>query len=52
MRFQARAAAPSPRATRADPSPPPPLAVRIVQQAFEIIHLLTDENPLQVRAWC
>lgn len=24
------------------------LAVRIVQQAFEIIHLLTDENPLQV----
>jgi small subunit ribosomal protein S5e len=23
-------------------------AVRIVQQAFEIIHLLTDENPLQV----
>ena len=28
------------------------LGVRIVQQAFEIIHLLTDENPLQVRAWC
>lgn len=26
------------------------LGVRIVQQAFEIIHLLTDENPLQVRA--
>jgi small subunit ribosomal protein S5e len=25
------------------------LAVRIVQQAFEIIHLATDENPLQVR---
>lgn len=24
------------------------MAVRIVQQAFEIIHLLTDENPLQV----
>jgi small subunit ribosomal protein S5e len=24
------------------------LAVRIVQQTFEIIHLLTDENPLQV----
>jgi small subunit ribosomal protein S5e len=24
------------------------LAVRIVQQAFEIVHLLTDENPLQV----
>ena len=24
------------------------LGVRIVQQAFEIIHLLTDENPLQV----
>ena len=23
-------------------------AVRIVQQAFEIIHLLTDENPLQI----
>jgi len=26
------------------------MAVRIVQQAFEIIHLLTDENPLQVSA--
>lgn len=25
------------------------LAVRIVQQAFELIHLSTDENPLQVR---
>lgn len=24
------------------------MAVRIVQHAFEIIHLLTDENPLQV----
>ena len=24
------------------------LGVRIVQQAFEIVHLLTDENPLQV----
>lgn len=24
------------------------IALRIVQQAFEIIHLLTDENPLQV----
>lgn len=24
------------------------LAVRIVQQALEIVHLLTDENPLQV----
>jgi small subunit ribosomal protein S5e len=24
------------------------LALRIIQQAFEIIHLLTDENPLQV----
>lgn len=27
------------------------LAVRIMQQTFEIIHLLTDENPLQVRCW-
>jgi hypothetical protein len=27
----------------------PLFAVRIVQQAFEIVHLLTDENPLQVR---
>ena len=26
------------------------LAMRIIQQAFEIVHLLTDENPLQVRA--
>merc|ERR1711988_521046 len=24
------------------------MAVRIVQQAFEIIHLLTDENPIQI----
>lgn len=24
------------------------LAVRILQQTFEIVHLLTDENPLQV----
>jgi small subunit ribosomal protein S5e len=24
------------------------LALRIIQQAFEIVHLLTDENPLQV----
>lgn len=24
------------------------LGVRIVQQAFEIVHLLTDQNPLQV----
>ncbi len=27
------------------------LAVRVVQQALEIVHLLTDENPLQVRGW-
>ena len=26
------------------------LAVRIVAHAFEIIHLLTDQNPIQVRA--
>ena len=25
------------------------LAVRIVAHAFEIIHLLTDQNPIQVR---
>jgi hypothetical protein len=25
------------------------MAVRIVQHAFDIIHLLTDENPIQVR---
>ena len=46
------------RGRRAAPRPPPPaaplplprpVAVRIVQQAFEIVHLLTDENPLQVR---
>ena len=28
------------------------LAVRIVAHAFEIIHLLTDQNPIQVRATC
>lgn len=27
------------------------MAVRIVQHAFEIIHLLTDQNPIQVRRW-
>lgn len=26
------------------------MAVRIVKHAFEIIHLLTGENPLQVRS--
>ena len=26
------------------------LAVRIVAHAFEIIHLLTDQNPIQVRS--
>lgn len=26
------------------------MAVRIVAHAFEIIHLLTDQNPIQVRA--
>lgn len=25
------------------------MAVRIVAHAFEIIHLLTDQNPIQVR---
>jgi len=34
------------------PHPPPPLpraqAVRIVAHAFEIVHLLTDQNPIQV----
>lgn len=28
------------------------LAVRIVAHAFEIIHLLTDQNPIQVRTPC
>ena len=28
------------------------LAVRIVAHAFEIIHLLTDQNPIQVRIYC
>lgn len=28
------------------------LAVRIVAHAFEIIHLLTDQNPIQVRMLC
>ena len=31
------------------------MALRIVAHAFEIIHLLTDQNPLQVRKvplWC
>lgn len=27
------------------------LAVRIVAHAFEIIHLLTDQNPIQVRSF-
>lgn len=27
------------------------MSVRIVKHAFEIIHLLTGENPLQV-SWC
>jgi small subunit ribosomal protein S5e len=26
------------------------MAVRIVAHAFEIIHLLTDQNPIQVRS--
>ena len=25
------------------------LALRVIQQAFEIVHLMTDENPLKVR---
>ena len=28
------------------------LAVRIVAHAFEIIHLLTDQNPIQVSLLC
>ena len=27
------------------------LALRIVAHAFEIIHLLTDQNPIQVRIY-
>jgi small subunit ribosomal protein S5e len=29
------------------------MAVRIVQHAFEIIHLVTEQNPIQVLGmWC
>jgi small subunit ribosomal protein S5e len=28
------------------------MAVRIVAHAFEIIHLLSDQNPVQVRFCC
>jgi ribosomal protein S7 len=28
------------------------MAVRIVAHAFEIIHLLTDQNPIQVLVFC
>jgi hypothetical protein len=26
----------------------PPLQVRIVEHAFDIVHLLTDQNPIQI----
>jgi hypothetical protein len=40
-------APPSPRPPAPLPTAPP-LQVRIVSHAFDIVHLLTDQNPIQV----